>query len=177
MKRFLVFLLLSLSLAAYAQDQKPAPTLKSILLEQLRTTHNDKDWFVPANVAVAGITAEQASWTDGKGNHSIGQLAYHLIFWNRQELAKFKGQTPEKFSGDNNETFNAFDAKKWDATVKELDQVMTDWEKAVETADDDQLQKFSSMIAHVGTHNAYHVGQMVYIRRLQGSWDPEKGVK
>jgi|SRR5215471_6436286 len=177
MKRFLVFLLLSLSLAAYAQDQKPAPTLKSILLEQLRTTHNDKDWFVPANVAVAGITAEQASWTDGKGNHSIGQLAYHLIFWNRQELAKFKGQTPEKFSGDNNETFNAFDAKKWDATVKELDQVMTDWEKAVETADDAQLQKFSSMIAHVGTHNAYHVGQMVYIRRLQGSWDPEKGVK
>jgi len=177
MKRFLVFLLLSLSLAAYAQDQKPAPTLKSILLEQLRTTHNDKDWFVPANVAVAGITAEQASWTDGKGNHSIGQLAYHLIFWNRQELAKFKGQTPEKFSGDNNETFNAFDAKKWDATVKELDQVMTDWEKAVETADDDQLQKFSSMIAHVGTHNAYHVGQMVYMRRLQGSWDPEKGVK
>jgi len=177
MKRFLVLLLLSVSLAAYAQEQKPAPTLKSILLEQLRTTHNDKDWFVPANVAVAGITAEQASWTDGKGNHSIGQLAYHLIFWNRQELAKFNGVTPEKFSGDNNETFDAFDAKKWDATVKELDQIMTDWEKAVEAADDAKLQKWYSMIAHVGTHNAYHVGQMVYIRRLQGSWDPEKGVK
>jgi hypothetical protein len=26
-------------------------------------------------------------------------------------------------------------------------------------------------------HNAYHIGQIVYIRKLQGSWDPEKGVK
>jgi hypothetical protein len=27
------------------------------------------------------------------------------------------------------------------------------------------------------THNAYHVGQIVYVRKLQGSWNPEKGVK
>lgn len=177
MKRVLVFLILSLSVAACAEDQKPAPTLKSILLEQLRTTHNVKDWFVPANVAVAGLTAEQASWTDGKGNHSVGQLANHLIFWNRQALAKFKGETPAKFDGNNDETFNSFDTKKWDATVKELDEVMTEWEKAVEAADDKKIQAAASTIAHVGAHNAYHIGQMVYIRRLQGSWDPEKGVK
>jgi hypothetical protein len=33
------------------------------------------------------------------------------------------------------------------------------------------------MIAHVGTHNAYHTGEIVYVRKLQGSWDPSKGVK
>src|SRR5258708_4221876 len=112
MKRVVIFLILSLSVAACAEDQKPGPTLKSILLEQLRTTHNVKDWFVPANIAVAGLTAEQASWTDGKGNHSVGQLANHLIFWNRQVLAKFKGETPAKFSGNNDEPFNSFDSKK-----------------------------------------------------------------
>ena len=31
--------------------------------------------------------------------------------------------------------------------------------------------------AHIGVHNAYHIGQMVYVRKEQGSWDPEKGVK
>src|SRR5947209_15864866 len=132
MKLSCLFLALAFTLPAYSQDQKPVPTLKSILLEQLRSTHNQKEWFVPANAAIEGLTAEQASWTDGKGNHSVGQLTNHLIFWNRQELAKFKGQSPEKFSGNNDETFNAFDAKKWNDTVKQLDQVLTDWEQAVE---------------------------------------------
>ena len=177
MKQVLVLLVLSLSFHAYAQESKPTPTLKSILLEQLKTTHNQKEWFVDANTAVAGLTPEQASWQDGKGNHSIGQLANHLVFWNQEELAKFKGEPPVKFSGDNNETFNNFDSKKWAATVKQLDQVLTEWEKAVEAADDKKLESWYSIIAHIGTHNAYHIGQIIYIRKLQGSWDPEQGVK
>jgi len=124
MKPTLFALLLVLSLSAYTQEKKPAPTLKGILLEQLRTTHDKAEWFVPANTAVEGLTPEQASWTDGKGNHSIGQLTNHLIFWDRQSLAKFKGETPEKFSGNNDETFNSFDSKNWPAAVKQLDQVL-----------------------------------------------------
>jgi uncharacterized damage-inducible protein DinB len=179
MKSLALVILLSLPSLTFAQDkpdQKPV-TLRSILLEQLKTTHNNKDWFVPANIAVEGLTADQANWTDGKGNHSIGQLAYHLVFWNNQVLAKFKGETPAKFSGNNDETFTAFDAKKWNETVQQLDQVMSDMEKFVETADDKTIEKHASTIAHVGTHNAYHIGQIIYIRRLQGSWNPEKGVK
>ena len=178
MKSLLVFFALALTLSsfAYAQDHNP-PTLKSILLEQLRTSHNVKDWFVPANVAVEGLTPEQASWRDASGNHSIGQLANHLIFWNQDQLAKFKGEPSPKFSGNNDETFNSFDSKKWASTVQQLDSVLTAWEKAVETADDKKLESWYSIIAHIGMHNAYHIGQIVYIRKLQGSWDPEKGVK
>jgi uncharacterized damage-inducible protein DinB len=174
MKRFLLLTLL-LSSPAFAQNQKPA-TLKSILLEQLRTTHNKNDWFVSPSKAVEGVTAEQASWTDGKGNHSIGQLAYHLVFWNSRNLETFKGGNPAKFNGNNEETFNNFDAKSWAAIVTQLDQVMTELEKFVESADDTTLSKFASNIGHIGTHNAYHTGQIIYIRRLQGSWDPKKGV-
>src|ERR1700739_4131167 len=97
-------LALSLSFHAFAEGLKPL-TLRSILLEQLRTTHNEKDWFVPIDVAVKGLTAEQASWKDGSGNHSVGQLTNHLLFWNRRELAKFKGEPEAKFSGNNDETF------------------------------------------------------------------------
>ncbi|HZP17216.1 MAG TPA: DinB family protein [Terriglobales bacterium] len=180
MKRlpFLLVLVASISLLAQEKkEQKPAPTLKSVLLEQLRSTHNKAEWFVPANTAVEGLTAEQASWTDGKGNHSVGQLAYHLVFWDREQLAKFKGEPPPKYSGDNNETFNNFDNSKWNEIVKQLDEVMTEWEKAVESADEAKLKEWSSGIAHVGTHNAYHIGQIVIVRKEQGSWNPEKGVK
>lgn len=173
-----VVALLVLSLAGYVQAQeKKAPTLKSILLEQLQTTHNKQDWFVSANTAVAGLTAEQASWSDGKGNHSVGQLVYHILYWDRQSLAKFKGETPEKFSGNNDDTFTGYDPKKWAATVQQLDEVMTQLEKVVAGANEKQLEAWAPTIARIGTHTAYHVGEIVMVRKEQGSWDPSKGVK
>jgi len=176
MKQIAVLLLLSIPFLTYAQDQKK-PTLKSILLEELRSTHNKADWFVPANTAVEGLTPEQASWTDGKGNHSVGQLANHLVFWDGRSLAKFKGEEQAKFSGNNDETFNNFDSKQWADTVKRLDQVLTDWENAIEAADDKKLEEWAPTIANIATHNAYHIGQMIFVRKLQGVWNPDKGVK
>lgn len=169
-------LLCSTVSSAETQPKKP-DTLKGILLESLRTTHNQKEWFVPVSVAVEGLTPEQAKWKDKSGNHSIGQLTNHLAFWNGEELAKFKGEKPSPYGGNNEETFNSFDSKTWNETVKRLDTVLTEWEKAVEAANDNKLKSWASTIEHIGTHNAYHIGQIVYIRRLQGSWDASKGVK
>jgi len=175
MKSVVTALIVLLSFPAFGQNSKPV-TLRSILLEQLHTTHDQKDWFVPIDVAVDGLTAEQATWTDGKGNHSVGQLTYHLLFWNQRELEKFKGEPEKKFSGNNDETFNSFDSKQWNAAVQQLDQVLTEWEKVVEAADESKLKDWYSTIARIGTHNAYHIGQIVYVRKEQGSWNPAKGV-
>jgi uncharacterized damage-inducible protein DinB len=179
MLKILLLLVIALPLCGLAQtpDPKGPTNLRGILVELLKTTHDKEDWFVPGNVAIAGLTPEQARWTDGKGGHSVGQLTYHLVFWNSQELAKFKGEKPPAFSGNNDETFNDFDAKKWADTLKQYDDVMTAWEKAVETADDKKLTEWASAVEHVATHNAYHIGQILYVRKLQGAWDPSKGVK
>jgi len=165
------------SLQGYAQNQQQPATLRSLLLHQLHTTHNQADWFVPISVAVDGLTAEQASWQPPAGGHSAGQLTYHLLFWNRRNLVKFRGETLDKFGGDNDETFAKFDTKQWNAAVQQLDKVLTDWEKAVEAADENKLKDWYSTIAHIGAHNAYHIGQIIYVRKEQGSWNPEKGVK
>ncbi|MDQ2870681.1 MAG: DinB family protein [Acidobacteriota bacterium] len=173
-----VFLGVVAGSGAASAQQKPAPTLKAILVEQLKTSHNLQQWFVPASKAVDGLTFEQATWKQGKENHSIAQLVNHLTFWDRQQLEKFKvGKAPD-FSGDNEETFKPpRDKASWDAAVKQMDEVMTGWEQAVEGADDAKLQSWYSTIAHIGTHNAYHTGQILYIRKQQGSWDASKGVK
>lgn len=177
MRRVVLVLAFTMALAAQAQNKKPPTTLRGVLLEQLRTTHNEEDWFVPASIAVQGLTADQAKWTPGKDAHSVGQLAYHLWFWDTQSLARFKGEKPAAFSGNNDETFNDFTPAQWDDLQKKLNQVLTDWEKAVEAADDQKLAENASLIAHVGAHNAYHLGQIIYVQKLQGVWDPGKGVK
>ena len=177
MKHWIALVLFSFALPLFAQDAAKPANLKGVLLMELRETHNDKQWFVPANVAVAGLTAEQASWKDGKGNHSVGQLAYHLVFWNTRALAQLKKEQVSKFSGNNEETFDNFNAKQWDDIVKQLDQVLTDCEKAVESADDATLAKWAPTIARISMHNAYHIGEIVVVRKEQGSWNPDNGVK
>jgi|SRR5580698_2259426 uncharacterized damage-inducible protein DinB len=181
MKHAALLLILALTpgvnFRAGAQAKQPPTTLRGVLLEQLHTTHDQEDWFVPISIAVDGLTAEQAKWTPPGGGHSVGQLAYHLWFWNTTELAHFKGEKPPAFSGNNDETFNDFNAAQWADLVKKLNQVLTDWDQVVAEADDQKLAANASLIAHVGTHNAYHTGQIIYVRKLEGAWDPGKGVK
>jgi len=178
MKIVISICLLLISSVAMAQN-KPAtpPTLKSILLEQFKTTHNVEDWFVPVNIAISDLTPEQAGWADSSGNHSIAQLTNHLIFWDLQQLAKFKNANAPGFNGDSKETFTGLDKTAWDATVKRMDSVLTAWEVAIETAPETKLQKWYNTISHLSTHNAYHTGQIIYIRKMRGNWNPDKGVK
>ena len=176
MKYFLSLFLAATISFSFAQNNS-APTLKSILLEQLKTTHNVKDWFVPPSIAIADLTAEQANWKDSSENHSIAQLTTHLIFWNKQMLDKFEGKKQDAFNGDNKETFTPVTEQTWNTTVQSLDSILTAWENAVANSDENNLQKWYSNIAHIGTHNAYHTGQIIYIRKMKGWWNPENGVK
>jgi uncharacterized damage-inducible protein DinB len=188
-RSFAIFLLaILLGTMAQAQMTKPAEapaTLRGVLLSQLQSTHNKAEWFVPVNAAVAGLTAEQAKWVptnaagkvDPIANHSSGMLTYHLLFWNTNALATLKGEKAPPVPSNNDETFNDFDATKWAKTVSDLDAVLTALEDLVAHADEAKLEKMAPTIAHISTHNAYHTGQILYVRKLQGSWNPANGVK
>ncbi len=144
----------------------------------------------PVDTAVAGLTAEQARWTPTAGGidaksaqmHSPAQLVAHLIYWNENALAHLKGEKAAAYSGNNEDTFVGYDVNQitpaqWSALVARLDHVMSGLEQWVQSASSADLAKGANTVAHVGTHNAYHIGEIVYVRKLQGSWNPEKGVK
>jgi DinB superfamily len=168
-----------------AKPAEAPPTLRSVLLSQLRSTHNKAEWFVPVDAAIAGLTAEQAKWVptnaagkvDANASHSSGMLAYHLLFWNNNALAGLKGEKAAPVPGNNDETFNDFDAANWAKTVHDLDAVLSSIEDVVEHADEARLEQIAGTISHISTHNAYHTGQILYVRKLQGSWNPANGVK
>jgi len=188
MPRLLPILVLAAATLAGAQAPKPAPAtdLRSVLLEQLHSTHDKAEWFVPIDTAVAGLTPEQARWTPHAGGpgqmHSVAQLVAHLIYWNERSLAQLRHQKPAAYSGNNEDTFVGYDVNhitpaQWSALVARLDHCMTGYEQWVQHASDADLAHNASLLAHIGTHNAYHLGEIVYVRKLQGSWDPSKGVK
>lgn len=176
MKSVMVALVIALAIQAGAQE-KPIPTLRSVLIDQLRSTHSKTQDFVCLDAAVANLTDQQANWTDGKGNHSVGQLTYHLLFWTRRDLQNLRGDTPAKFNGNNDQTFTNFDPKQWGDTVRQLDQTLTDIEKLVTSASDEQFNKWAPTVGAISAHNAYHIGEIVMVRKEQGVWDPNKGVK
>jgi uncharacterized damage-inducible protein DinB len=181
----LVFASFAPMTSAQTPEAKPAPTLRSVLLSELQSTHNKAEWFTPVNTAVAGLTPEQAKWIplnaagklDPNANHSVGMLAYHLLFWNTRALQQMKGEKPAAAPSNNDETFNDFDAATWTKTVHDLDAVMTALEDFVAHADNATLTKLAPTFSHISTHNAYHTGQILYVRKLQGSWNPANGVK
>ena len=189
MRIFALSLVLAASSLAAAQTAKPPaapPTLKSVLLDQLRATHSKEEWYVPVSIADAGLTPEQARWipkseggaaNPAPADHSVGMITYHLLFWNAASLARMKGEKPAPIPADNKDTFNKFDDATWPSTAQKLDAVLTEMENLVANASDAQLAQWATTIQHVSVHNAYHAGQMIEIRKLQGSWDPAKGVK
>ena len=163
-------------------------TQKEILLEQMAACHNLKCWFVPVSDALGGLSHAQASETDGSENHSIWQLVNHLIFWNQRWLSKFNGITPPKMKGSISETFGSETgtSKEWEVAVNELDVLLSDWESAVRSSDEEKLGQDAAndegaswyeILNHITIHNAYHIGQIVSARKRQGSWGADQGVK
>ena len=187
MRSLLLFAALAAAPVFAQTPAKPAPpaTLRSTLRPQLHFTHDKAEWFTPINTAVAGLTPDQAKWIpknsagqlDPNANHSAGMLAYHIWFWNSRALAKLKNEKVPPSPSNNDETFNDFDAATWTRVVHDLDQNMKDLEDLVAHASDADLAKWAPTLADICTHNAYHTGQILYVRKLQGVWDPNKGVK
>ena len=61
--------------------------------------------------------------------------------------------------------------------MKKVDDVLVELEKIIQNADETSLKSWAETIGNISTHNAYHTGQIIFVRKLQGSWKPEKGAK
>ncbi|MEO0339650.1 MAG: DinB family protein [Bacteroidota bacterium] len=169
MKNVITGLLLGLTIIS-CSNQQSEPAVKSLLIEQLENTYSKQNWFVPAKVAIEGINQDQATWKDSTDNHSIIENVLHIIFWNERNLAAFKEEPVSAFNNDNEETFIHSSNLNWAEVVQKLDSVQTGWEQAVKDASDEQILAWSSAIANMTAHTAYHSGQIIYIRKRNGWW-------
>lgn len=71
------------------------------------------------------------------------------------------------------------DKRLSDDLVQRLDNLFAQWEEAIIKCDDAKLESQTpdsnelwwSTLAHLAIHNAYHIGQIVHIRKEQGLWE------
>ena len=158
---------------------------KEILSDQFTTCYDTNGWFVATKNAIAGVTAEQAEWKPDGADNSIREIINHLNYYNNAYLQRFKGIDYEYKVADNDATFDEGETESWVAEVVRFDAIMTEWREVIEKADGSKFDelappknesKWSEMIALINAHNAHHGGQIVLLRKLQGSWNSKKGV-
>jgi uncharacterized damage-inducible protein DinB len=148
---------------------------KSILNEQFTACFNQSAWFASAKSALENVSAEDAVLKPSDEIHSVCEIISHLNFYNRKCLRRFSG---EKVGKDSIEIAETYTNKDWQKVLDEFNSIMSGWKVLLENADDAKLAEgdISSMLAHFNIHNAYHIGQIVIIRKLQNTWNAKQGV-
>jgi hypothetical protein len=134
------------------------------------------------------MTVDQAAWKPSDVDlNSIWELLSHLTYYNHAYLQRFKGIEYQYDVENNDQTFSTgeFVESDWKADVDRFVDLMSEWRGLIEAADESKFSEsvpanpnriWADVIADVNAHNAYHAGQMLLIRKLQGSWNPAEGV-
>jgi len=160
---------------------------KELLIKQFSRCYDDNGWFVALRNSVEGLTALQAIWKPDGADNSIWESLAHVNYYNNAYLQRFKGIDYKYDIVDNDETFRSGDLSEaaWRAEIAKLDEIMTAWRGLITASDESKFDQpvsaentatWAELIANVNAHNAYHGGQILLLRKLQGAWNPEKGV-
>ncbi len=64
-----------------------------------------------------------------------------------------------------------YNKKEWKIAARKLDSIQTEWEELIEKSTNEQINEWSKDIANMASHNAYHTGQIIYIRKHNGWWN------
>jgi uncharacterized damage-inducible protein DinB len=163
----------------------PGMTPRQVLLGQLVACHDHSAWFVCMQGALAGLAAEQAARQADAGGHSVWQILNHVTFWNDRYLRRFR-DLPLSEVAENASTFAPPGTPaEWKSACAGFDNVMNEWKKALAEAAEAKLEgpvrtdapeTWYTAIANMTIHTAHHIGQIVTLRKMQGSWDPHQGV-
>ena len=160
--------------------------IKETLLEQFTSCYDKNGWFVAVKNAVGGINAEQAAWRPEGLDNSIWRLLSHINYYNNAYLERFQGREFEYDIPDNDATFTeAANDDEWQVEIQRFETIMDGWRSVIEAADESKFNEiapphsrtpWSQVIANINAHTAHHCGQIVLIRKMQGSWNRAEGV-
>lgn len=153
----------------------PQATLQ-VLLDD-RQEHD----FPSVTRIVGGLAPAQALAVPPGVPHSIAQIVAHMLANMRFNLGLAQAQDPVRV-GHPGELWPAVGADEWSAvldeflaTLEALEQIAQtgDLERVLYpmTADEPAWTVGYKLACSVAKHNAYHLGQIVVLRRLIGAWN------
>ena len=158
----------------------PPPATLRVLLDD----REERD-FPSVTHIVGGLTPAQALTVPRGLPYSIAQVVAHMLGNMRFNLGliqtpdpahyEHRGETWPVVSADDwpalaDEFLEALEALKQVALAGDLDRVLYPM-----TADEPAWTVGYKLACSVAKHNAYHLGQIVVLRRLIGAWDGPAG--
>jgi len=157
-------------------------TLKDLVADHVYTTLYEEDWqWQPSlNESLEGLTAIQAAWKPSPERHSIWQIVRHLILWKRGVLSAWDGTPPDGAQLEADDWQEAAGSQdEWVRDRQTLLDISTEYLRRVRASTDadlsrpivwyttGQTQPLAVRIVRTTTHDAYHSGQIRYLRALQ----------
>lgn len=163
-------------------------SINGLISRQLSNSHDTNGWFVAVKNALEGVDVELACWKPADADiNCIWETLAHLTYYNFAYLQRFKGIDYQYDIATNDESFSTgeYDESSWQADVARFDAVMSEFRGLIDTADEGKFAepvsaenqtKWATLILNIATHNAYHSGQIMLIRKLRGAWNAANGV-
>ena len=149
---------------------------KKVLLDQLLANANDRSWYASFHESVEGISDKEANWKFDEASHSIAEIIQHLIYWNevwqlRYEKSSFNAARSVE---DNADSFFISKDRSFVELKEQLLKVLLRWQELItEEKLESSVNGFPveaewwALIGNAATHNAYHIGQIAYIRKMK----------
>lgn len=148
---------------------------KTILLDQLLANANDRSWYISFSEVVEGLSESEAFWKPDSSSHSIAEIVQHLIYWNEIWQMRYRENQVKAPSQTNNaNTFLVKDEVTFFELKEKLLHILLKWQELIE---EEQLlsivngfpvkAEWWAIISNAATHNAYHIGQLAYLRKME----------
>ncbi|KZZ83259.1 DinB family protein [Bacillus sp. SJS] len=153
---------------------------KALLSDQLLANANDPSWYLPFSDAVAELSEEDAFWKPNENCNSIAEIVQHLLYWNETWQTRYQKSNVHAVPsiGDNNKSFVISENENFNHLKERLLEVLLKWQELLlEEKVESEVKGFPvpaewwEILGNAATHNAYHIGQIIFIRKLQNSWE------
>ncbi|MFD2615387.1 DinB family protein [Paenibacillus gansuensis] len=151
-----------------------------MLERQFKTNWSEESWAPPLQKALDGVTSVQAAWVPPGGGNSIWQILNHLNYYNERTLRRLNGEEPSSSMDTNTGTFgdpgNPADEAGWAEAVQRAHRLAERFLASFAELTDADLDKpfgdttIGREIPLWILHDGHHTGQIVLLRKQQGSW-------
>jgi uncharacterized damage-inducible protein DinB len=122
-------------------------------------------WWPAFSIVFQDLTPQQAAWKPAPQRHSIWQILNHMCFWREVCVRRVRGEKPPD---------DELERRNWEEPTEVTDQ---SWRQALarfeqsqrlvrEALADESLEL--NQLRYLLPHDAHHVGQVTYLRAMQG---------
>jgi uncharacterized damage-inducible protein DinB len=143
--------------------------------------------YLTPTAALAGLTAAHANRKAGPGAHSIAEIVAHMAFWQDWFLDRCDGVSspmpapaargwPPVREGDWETVLGRFE-RGFDRALALAEGDARSTQSVTPAIEFEPLARYTvgDVLTHLALHNAHHVGQVITLRQLQGTWPPPAG--